>query len=446
VRVITADGRSVAVAGHGVSTAAAQPWSGAGSVRLVDVTSGRRRTVRYAEIGRVNPWVRSAIDARSSPGSRVPMHVFRPLPPEDHATRGDRERVRPGDAGPGVRLARLMASPAPGMSGRRFRRRLLNDVHTHANAFIEKVYAGGQLVELAWHPWVDVAPVPSSDGLSIEAWQVPVDRRDGLWLLGRDLAGVEKRTIDAADAIHIVAVDDVDPDPTTGPLGVSPLASLHATHALHDAAMRFATAYMGKGIFPAGVVELHPQATPGAAAATREVLEALHAGVDNAGRPVALAGKWQQIMATPEGAKLVELAEYSKSEVAAAYQTHLLGEMTNANRASAQTAREVFVRDVVGDDVAVLESEFNAQLVAGNRRWSEAGLWVEGELAELLRPDLPARAKVYAQSKHWITTNEIRRRENLPPIDEEWANVPLRDPGTPGAGDLDDETDDQAEF
>lgn len=438
MKIITADGRKVSVGG-GASLAGASTWSGAGSVSLTRALTGRRRSMRHAEVARTNPWVRAATDARASVGSRVPLHVFRPL--DEAEGRGERDRVRTGDPGPGSRLPALLAHPAPDLSGRRWRRRILTDKLVHGNGLIEKVTSGGNLVELRWHPWCDVEWHLTDDGLEIEAFEVPTVRRKGLWLGPRWQPG-ETRMIDRADAVLVLDVEEVSIE--EGPVGLSPIASLHATQALYDAAMRFAVTYMDKGVFPTGVVELSDKATPELAQATRELLEAVHSKVENAGRPLAVAGKWHQVMATPEGAKLIELAKWSREEVAGAYRIPLpvLGDLSSTNRSTAQVSREQFIRDVVGDDVAVLESELNAQLVAGNRRWAAAGIWVEGQLGELLRPDAVAMAEVLHKQVGGpvMTPNDGRKVINLPPLDDERADRLVLNPGTPEE-DIPDEED-----
>lgn len=391
---------------------------------------------------KANPWARGAVDARGSVGSRIPLHVYRPKDGDDRP--GARERVRAGDGGTGDRLAALMESPGDRLSGRRFRRRLLNDLLIHDNALVEKVYNGGQIVELRWHPWVDVDPVLSDDGLTVEAFVVPTRRRAGLWLTPTPIDPADTRVIDRDDVIHLVTSDETSGE--AGPVGLSKFSSLHATHALHDAAMRFATAYMDNGIFPTGVVELHAQASPAAAQATTELLSALHSTVENAGRPIAVSGKWNQLMATPEGAKLVELAKYSREEIAAATRVPLpvLGDISSANRSTADSARSQFVRDVIGDDVAVLETELQAQLVLPNRRWASARLFIEGQLGEQLRPDLTELSEVLnrAIGGPWMVANEGRRLMNMPPLDDEHAERLILNPGTPEADDPDDDADD----
>lgn len=399
-----------------------------------------RRSVRYAEIARTNPWVRAAVDVRASVGSRVPLHVFRPTTDDDD-NRGDRMRVRAGEGGPGARLPELLGRPEPRLSGRRFRRRILTDRLIHGTALVEQLRSGGQVVGLAWHPWSDVVPHATDDGRELTALEVPVSRRTDLFPGLRHLG--ETRMIDRDDAILVLDVEEISL--THGPVGLSPLASMHATHALYDAAMRFALAYLDNGIFPAGVVELDPKFSPEAATATRELLEAIHARVENAGTTPVLAGRWRQVMATPEGAKLLELAKWSREEVAAGYRIPLpvLGDISTSNRSTSQSSREQFVRDVVGDDVSILESEFNAQLVGGNRRWSAAGLWVEGQLAEQLRPDMAAMANVLHKQVGGpvMTPNDGRRVINLEPLEDERADRLIFNPGTPES-DIEEDPDD----
>lgn len=422
----------------------AAPSSGAGSTRLAKGLDGLRRRVRNAEVARANPWVRAAVNARTSVASRVPIHVFVPSTMTVNGTvRHYRERVRAGSALVGADLAGLMVTPSPARSGRRWARTLLGDVLVHGNALLEEVTARGRLRQLVWQPWVDVKPHISPDGLSVEAYEVPTERHTGgLWTPGVRGVG-PTRMLDRDAVTHLVVEDDLEV--REGPIGISPIESLAYTHALHDAAMRFALHYLDNGIFPTGAVELDKSATPELARATRELLAATHAGVEQGGAPLVFAGKWHQISATPDGAKLIELAKFSREEVAAGFGMSLqqLGELSGSNRATAQVGRETFVRDVVGSDVALLETEFNAQLVGHYPRLSSAGVFVEGQLAEQLRPDLEARSRIHARSGRWMVPNEVRHVENLPPIDDPRADELTFDPGTPtGEDDREPEPED----
>lgn len=428
MRVLTTSGRMVTV-GHstaGMPIHSLLPTtSGRGSVKLLDGEGGTRRTT-YAVIARSNPWVMGAINERAGLASRVPIHVFRPDP---GGREGYRERARAGDNGTGADLAALIATPEPRLSGRRFRRRKVGDILTHGNALAEVLTERGVIVGLRWQPWVDVTPVLSDDGLRVEAFKVPVTRdTTGLGL--RRIS--ETRVVDVADALHFTIGDD-----TEQPLGVSPLASLHNTHALHDAAWRFAKAYLDQGMFPSGIVELDPKATLAQAQITRELIEELHTGVDRAGKPGVLGfGQWKQITATPDGAKLVELAKASREEVATAYRMPWLGNQGEMNRATAEVARKAFIRDVVGEDVSVLETELNAQLVDPHARWAPAGVFVESQLGELLRPDLEALATVLEKQvgAPVRSINEGRALMNLPPLEGEIYDSIILNPGTPGTG------------
>lgn len=408
----------------------AQRQQQSGSVELLRDDTGVRHQQRYAVVARTNPWVMSSVNERAALASRAPIHVFRP---QQGAEPSRRERVRLQSDGPGVELVRLLHRPASRQSGQRLRRRLAGDRLVHGNALAEYVYEGARIVGLRWHPWNGVVPRFSDDGLELVAVDVPTQRRHRWWgvvEVGHDRSW---RTIPVEDLLHLTINDD-----TESPLGVSPLESLHATHALHEAAWRFATSYLEKGMFPSGAWELPHQATAAQATATRELLESLHSGVDRAGKPIVAVGRWQQLAATPEGAKLVELAKASREEVATAYRMAWLGNVEDMNRATAEQARQAFIRDVIGEDVGVFEAEMNAQLVGPSRRWSEAGVFVEAELGELLRPDMEALAKVIQAEvgAPVLTPNEGRELLNKPPLPGDEGNRLVLNPGTPGASRL----------
>lgn len=442
MRVVTADGLNVAMTAPrgGAAAAASTGLVGIGlgsakrsaSVALLPEGDGTRRRVSYSEIARINPWVRAAINARAGVASRVPIHAYRPLGD------GERERVRPEEGGAGVQLAALLHSP--GVSGRRLRRQLFGDLLTHGNALGEMRFSGGLIVGLRRQPWDDVEPHLTGEGLDVDAFEVPVERTTTR--LGARLAA-DTRFLDPADVVHLTLDDDTD-----GPLGVSPLAALHATHALHEAVWRFALQYLSNGVFPSGVVELPPQATQQTARYMVELMNELHAGLANAGAPLPVAGKWHQVSASPDGARIIELAKQSREEVSAAYQVDLsmMGDTGNSNKATAIAVRQRFVRDIVGGDVAILETELNHQLVRRQRQWRQAGLWVEANMWELLRPDAVELSQVIQREVGGpvLTPNDGRRLLNLRPLEDPRADQLILNPGTPepSEDDPDDDPDD----
>lgn len=430
MRIATADGQMVPVRSESLSAdGLAGLTSGSGSIQLLRDETGLRRHERYAAVARTNPWVMSSVSERASLGSRAPLHVFRPA----GGGSGSRERVRPGDGGPGAQLAALMAMPGQRKSGKKLRRGLLADYLVHGNAIGEVVRDGAQIVGLRWQPWHDLQPLFSDDGLELIGARVLIRRRHQWWRSLQDAAANDRdrRTIAAEDFVHLTLHED-----TESPLGVSPLESLHATHALHEAAWRFARSYLENGMFPSGVVRLPERATLEQAQLTRELIEQLHTGVERGGKPGVIGfGEWQQVMATPEGAKLVELAKASREEVATAYRMAWLGNVEDMNRSTAEQARQAFIRDVVGEDVGELETELNAQLVGPSRRWSDAGVFLEGELGELLRPDMEALAQIIRSEvgAPVLTPDEGRELLNRPPLPDGQGSRIVLNPGTPGA-------------
>lgn len=420
--ITAAAGRHVQASSHGD-----MPLQVPSSVELLPGADGIARWVRYAEIYYTNPWVRRAVRARAAPVGRTPIHVFGPSN-KPSPRPGERDRIRKSDAGPGAKLARLMDEPEEGVSPLRWRSRITSSRLIQGMAVTEKVRdRSGEVVQLRWWPWTWVKPI-IPDGLHLEGIKVPVDsplNRRSLTSQGPNAS--KWRAVDRNDLVMWWGDDD-----TEGGIGRSPLESLASTHALHDAALRFALNYIGNGIHPSGVIEA-PAGTPlPALQATRELLQQLYSGVERSGEPLMIAGKWQQISATPEGARLVELSKACREEVAAGYGVpmSILGATSDTNKATAEVDRTRFIQDTVGEDEATLEAELNTQLVAKSPRWSAAGLWLEGQLGELLRPDMVERLKALESAKGFMTINERRRVENLPPIDEPWADLPVLDPGT----------------
>lgn len=410
--------------GIGARSGSALTGQSAGWVSLAARADGSTPTVRFDRIARENPWVRQAVNRRARSAARVPIHVRVPA----ESGRG-RQRVRPGDRSPAAGLAELLEHPSPGVSAMRLRRKVYGDVHVHGNGLLEKVKRASRVVELRWHPWIDVHVVMTEDGLGVEAIAVPTERSIGTDARVLSVGPGRWRWLSPDDVIIVNHGED-----TAGPLGVSPIESLRFTHRLHDAVNRFVASILDESVVPSGFWGLDASVTPEQARLTREFLEDLHAGVDQAGKPMVGWGKWQSFVPDAAASKIVELAEKSRAEVAAAYDLPTSQQNSeNANRASSQVDRETWIRDVVGADVGMFEAELQAQLVRPSPAWRAADAHVEAQLAEQLRPDMVALSSVIVRQVGgpMMTPNEGRKLVGLDPLDDEEADHLILAPGTP---------------
>lgn len=369
---------------------------------------GRAQSATFRAVYLTNPWVYSAVTKIARDLARIPMHVYR------LDGNAQKERVRgdvPGSGSdPGATLDRLISQPAGRVSRQSRWEATLKDMLVYGPALweIEKAGISGATVTGLRHvPWVDVNPRMLLQSGEVERY---------------DIGGLGQRTIDPEDVIHFGY--GADPEE---PAGVSPLLSCRHTLALHNAVIRHLLAYFGNSARPSGVIEVE-NLTKEKFENLREMVEQMLTSPENAGRILFTSGSWKATSDTPDHQQVVELIRESRLEVATTYGVPppTLGILEDTNKATTSELREQYIRDTLGAWAAACEADLQTQLL---RRPEWEGLFVEFQLAEQLRPDLEARSKVYAESSDWMTPNEKRSKENMPPLDTPGADEPWVDSG-----------------
>ena len=123
----------------------------------------------------------------------------------------------------------------------------------------------------------------------------------------------------------------------------------------------------------------------------------------------------QKISLNPEEAKLNETIKLADLDVARmlGIPPHMLGLIDKASYASIEHQSIEFVQYCLRPWLVRLEQALTVDLF-----WGQP-FFVEAQVDGLLRGDVESRYKAYATARQWgwLSTNDIRRLENLPPID-----------------------------
>jgi len=93
------------------------------------------------------------------------------------------------------------------------------------------------------------------------------------------------------------------------------------------------------------------------------------------------------------------------------------------HNSNVEEAHRGFYMDTLGPWLAMLEETFQGQLIGPELQF--ANRFVEFDMADMLRGNLPARFEAYSKATGgvaWATANEIRRFENHPPVDDRGAD------------------------
>lgn len=355
----------------------------------------------FVRIYRENPWVYAAVTALTHGLSRLDINTFQ----YDKLGDGDFDRVYgmlPGSTGrpsAGASLDQLMHEPEPGVSRHEWLRKLGLDRKVYGNALAVIDRDGNGLPTALWHmPWKRV--------VVHEGVLVPI--------LSYEIQGDKGSVFYSPDqVIHIGRGDNID-----SAVGLSPIASLRHTVALHDALQRHLVAYFQNSARPSGILKVDKGTGEPAQKIIQEKVRELYASPESAGKIMVTSAEWQSLSEDPQSSQIVELAKLSREEIAAVFRVPppVLGILDRAIKSNVGELRSQFVRDVLGPDADDFQSAINTQLIGRVPQWSTAGNFVRFDMDSPLRPDLEARAGVYEQMRSVLTPNEMRKLEHRKPL------------------------------
>jgi HK97 family phage portal protein len=360
-------------------------------------------------------WVHVCINKLSRGLSRLPLKAY-------HGRGKDRVRLHTDT--PGVRgdLARALDTPYPGAN----RFSLLNDQTT------EYLIEGRSLSALLR----DEPGAPPSQIVPMDPSQVTAIRHSQS---GR-LLYFEWRQHPTDDPVNLLPEDVLD-------LGfskrVSPLRAL--THTLHieDAAQRSTRAFYANGSQPSGVFTVDRKLDADAVKSVEQQIKGEHRGADNHFKVAVLANvpgaKWQPFSWSAKDAETVGIRKLGREEVCAAFDVPppLVGILDQATFSNIDTQTRMWVVDTLAIHGVMVELGYIAQLIRREPAWE--GCYVEFDLGELMRGTPLQQAESFGKllNSGARTPNEIRDLQNLPRIEDDWADgiyVPsnLAPIGTPG--------------
>lgn len=219
--------------------------------------------------------------------------------------------------------------------------------------------------------------------------------------------------IPAEDMFHIRGFS------TGGLVGLSRIGVAREAIAVVLAQEQQAARWMGNGAKPAGVLTTDQKLDKAAAERIAADWKAIHGGLQNVGRTAVLEQglKWQQLSMTSTDMEFIASRQFQLQEIARIFRIppHMIGELSRStNNNIVQQAQEYA----------------NYTLSSYTKRWErklsslfglrKQGLFIEFDMAELLRADVQSRFNIYrtAIMSMIMTPNEARVDAGLDPIDD----------------------------
>jgi HK97 family phage portal protein len=214
--------------------------------------------------------------------------------------------------------------------------------------------------------------------------------------------------------------------------GLSTLAYGRHTFGLAQSLERSAAATFRNGVRTSGVLSTDNRLSPEQATILKDILHDKYHGAENTGLPMVLEGglKWQSISINPDDAQMLESRAFSVEEICRFFSVppHMIGHTEKSTSWGTGLEQQTigFVQFTLRERLKNIESTLEEQLLSPVER--AAGMRIEFNIEGLLRGDSAARTSFYKEALlgKWMTVNEVRAKENLPPVawgDRPWGQM-----------------------
>lgn len=202
--------------------------------------------------------------------------------------------------------------------------------------------------------------------------------------------------------------------------GLSPLQVCRSSFHSAIVAERAASAMLANGARPSGA--LQTEVFLGDKRPDMErLLDEKFTGAANMGRPMILDNglKWQQLSINPEDAQMLESRQFSVEEICRIFEVdpHLVGHTTgNTSLGSSITDQTLsLLKFKMRKRLKRIEGALEKQLLSVADR--NSGVTIKFNVEGFLRADSLGRAQYYEIMKQFMTKNEVRALEGLPPVE-----------------------------
>ena len=205
-----------------------------------------------------------------------------------------------------------------------------------------------------------------------------------------------------------------------GVTGISPIQYAAGAILLGKSYETYGNQLFKNGVQSTGAFSTPNTLTDEAYNRLKKDLEKNYAGLKNTGKPLLLEGGLTFLPFTidPVDAQLLESKKFQIEDIARIYRVplHLIQNLDRATNNNIEHQSLEFIMYTMLPWFKRWEENVNMQLLTDKER--KAGYYVECKVDSLLRGDAESRARAYAQGRQWgwLSVNDIRKLENLPPI------------------------------
>jgi HK97 family phage portal protein len=311
------------------------------------------------------------------------------------------ERNGIGEPQPQHPLSRLLRRPNPISNGYTFRRALALSLAAYGNAYayIERDGMGVPRA-LFFIPKHCVTIQEMTDGQLEYHVIVRPDR---------------KITITAYEMLHVVG------STLDGKRGVSPI-TMHRHLYEHDfAQFDYGSAFFERGARVSGFLTTDRKLDAQQKDELREAFSAQHGRGGLAAGKVAVLSNgltWQAAdVVSPSNADYIAARKMSATEICMIWRVPppLIGLLENATLANVESLQRAFLQTTAGPYLDAIEAELGRKLISDRN----SGLYFEHDSSRILRgsPKEQAELNRIRINGGWVSRNEVRQTENMPPAE-----------------------------
>lgn len=227
--------------------------------------------------------------------------------------------------------------------------------------------------------------------------------------------GAEKKTLRRDQVLHVPNLS------FDGVFGLSPISYAAQSIALGLSYEKFGVDFYKNAANPGGALEMPNELSDKSFDRLKKDLKKNHQGLVNTGAPLILEGgsKWHQITINPIDAQLIESKYFSIEDICRIYRVpqHLVNKLDRSTFNNIEHLSLEFVMYTMLPIFKRFEDNINMQLLTPEQR--KNGLYIEFKIDGLLRGDAKSRAEAYAIGRQWgwLSVNDIRKLENMPPVE-----------------------------
>jgi HK97 family phage portal protein len=223
-----------------------------------------------------------------------------------------------------------------------------------------------------------------------------------------------------------------------GPLGgLSPLGVCRRVFGSALAADRVANSIFSNGAKPSGILAVPGRLTGDQRTEVEQLLQEKFVGAMNAGRPMVLdnGATWSALTIDPNDAQLLESRQFSVEDICRVFEVdpHLVGHTSGNTQLGSSIGDQTLslLKFKLRKRLKRIESALEKQLLSRAER--AAGVGIRFNIEGFLRADSGGRATYYNIMQQFMTKNEIRALEGLPPVEggdvimAQMQDIPLAD-------------------